>query len=126
MLCGIGFDVVETARFKRALEHRGERFLKRLFTESEIHYCEKKRHKERHYAARFAAKEAALKALGLGWPQGIKWTDLEVVSPPGGGRPQLHLRGRAKEKALVLGSKKVFLSISHAPSYAVSQVILTD
>ena len=83
MILGFGVDVCEIARIRRALEGpAGDRFLARVFTEGERAYCEARR-KTRFasYAARFAAKEAAMKALGTGWGQGVGWREFEEGFP---------------------------------------------
>ena len=59
-----GTDIIEISRIKESIEDLGEHFLKRVFTDKEIEFCEsKKAQKYEHYAARFAAKEAAFKAI---------------------------------------------------------------
>lgn len=59
-----GTDIIEIKRIKNSIEKLGDKFIKKIFTEKEISYCEnKKNQKYQHYAARFAAKEAAFKAL---------------------------------------------------------------
>lgn len=123
MVIGIGIDLVEIKRIKASVERSGERFLRRVYTEAEINYCESKRHKYQHYAARFAAKEAAFKALGTGWAQGIAWRDVEVVKETSG-RPRLALHGRALDLARERGATGAEVSLSHSDEYAVAQVIL--
>lgn len=78
---GIGIDLVDISRIERALERR-PRLATRLFTEREIEYAGSRRRPARHLAARFAAKEAVVKALGLG--PGICIREIEVIpgSPP--------------------------------------------
>jgi holo-[acyl-carrier protein] synthase len=122
MVVGIGVDLVETARIAEGIEQHGERFTRRLYTPGEIAYCEKFRSKAERYAARFAAKEAAFKALGTGWREGVRWLDVEVVNQPNG-KPELLLHGRAEELARALGVARMSISISHADHYAVVQVI---
>ena len=78
-IVGIGSDLIEISRFTEAGERHGDRFYHRLFTSEEIAYCESRGRPGEHYAARFAAKEAALKALGLGWSGGVTWLDVEVI-----------------------------------------------
>src|SRR5436309_2347002 len=75
MIVGLGVDVCDVARIRRALEGRaGARFQARVFTAAEQAYCEaRRRGRFASYAARFAAKEAAMKALGTGWAQGVGW-----------------------------------------------------
>jgi holo-[acyl-carrier protein] synthase len=67
MIVGTGIDIAEVPRIREAIERHGERFLKRIFTEGEIQYCESKANRVERYAARFAAKEAGMKAIGTGW-----------------------------------------------------------
>jgi len=124
MIVGTGVDIVEVARVQAALQRYGKRFAARLFTPAEITYCERFAMKAaERYAARFAAKEAAFKALGVGWHNGIRWLDVEVTHQPNG-RPELTLHGKARELGERLGVATVLVSLSHADRYAVAQVIL--
>jgi holo-[acyl-carrier protein] synthase len=122
MIVGTGVDIMETARFEEALQRHGERFAKRVCTPAEIAYCEKFKNPAERLAARFAAKEAAFKALGTGWSEGVRWVDVEIAHSPGG-KPELILRGRAKEIASLLGVARAAVSISHSDRYVVAQVI---
>ncbi len=79
MIVGLGVDITEVDRIEAAIERRGRPFLERLFTPSEIAYCETHRHRAERFAGRFAAKEAAMKALGTGWARGVRWVDIEVT-----------------------------------------------
>ena len=122
MIVGTGVDIAETSRIDKALERHGERFSKRIYTPGEIAYCEKFKNRAERYAARFAAKEAAFKALGTGWRDGVRWLDVEVVHQPSG-KPELLLTGRAAEVARQIGVTRSEVSISHANHYVVAQVI---
>ena len=121
MIVGTGIDLVETARLKEALKRHREHFVRRLYTPAEIAYCERFKNQAERYAARFAAKEAAFKALGTGWREGVRWLDVEVTHLASG-KPQLVLTGRAKELAEELGVTRAEISISHADHYAVATV----
>lgn len=123
MIVGTGVDIAETARLEQALERHGERFVKRLYTPREIAYCERFKNRAERYAARFAAKEAAFKALGTGWAEGVRWLDVEITHQPSG-KPELALTGRAEELARQLGVTRAAVSISHSDRYVVAQVIL--
>jgi len=123
MIVGTGVDIVEVPRVAAAIERFGKRFLERIYTEAEIRYCQSRRNSTERFAARFAAKEAALKALGTGWRQGIAWKEVEVRREPGG-RPTVHFHGRAAEVAERLGMKHASLSLSHTAEQAIAQVIL--
>jgi len=113
---------METARVEEALQKHGERFAKRVCTPAEIAYCEKFKNQAERLAARFAAKEAAFKALGTGWREGVRWVDVEITHSPSG-KPELILRGRAEEIARRLGVTRTAVSISHSDRYVVAQVI---
>ena len=83
MIVGTGVDVVEIARFERAWTRRGAGFLRRVFTALETRDCLGRPGAARALALRFAAKEAAMKALGTGWGQGVRWTEIECAAAPG-------------------------------------------
>ena len=123
MIVGTGVDIAETSRIEQVIESHGERFPKRIYTPAEIEYCERFKNKAERYAARFAAKEAAFKALGTGWREGIRWLDVEVTHLPSG-KPELVLTGRALEIARQLGVTRASVSISHSDRYVVAQVIM--
>jgi holo-[acyl-carrier protein] synthase len=123
MIVGTGVDIAETSRIEAVFERHGDRFSRRLYTPEEIAYCEKFKNKAERYAARFAAKEAAFKALGTGWRNGVRWLDVEVTHLASG-KPELVLTGRALEVARGLGVTRSSISISHSDRYVVAQVIL--
>ena len=122
-IVGTGVDLVEVARIAASIERFGERFLKRVFTDNEIRYCQSKHNFAERFAARFAAKEAALKAIGTGWRGGVAWREVEVRREPGG-RPTIAFAGRAGEYATQLGMRTASLSLSHTAEHAIAQVIL--
>jgi holo-[acyl-carrier protein] synthase len=123
MIVGTGIDISEVPRIAESIQRFGDRFLRRIFTEGEIKYCESKANRIERYAARFAAKEAAMKALGTGWSRGVRWRDIEVSRQPGS-RPTIKFHGKAAEFAAKLKATNVALSLSHTPQQAIAQVIL--
>jgi len=123
VIVAIGIDLVEIARIEEVFNRRGERFRVRVFTEDEIIYCERRASKLASYAARFAAKEAAMKALGTGWAEGVGWRDVEVVSGPSGA-PSLNLHGRALERMHEIGATKALVSLTHSGDLAMAEVLL--
>ncbi len=126
MIVGSGIDVVEISRIERALERTGGRFARRVFTPQEIAACEARRRPALHFAVRFAAKEAAMKALGTGWSQGVRWVDIETV--PDSQRPSaplcLQLHGRAAEHAVHSGTSRCHLAVSRSRTHALAMVVL--
>jgi len=123
MILGTGIDIAEVPRIAASIKRFGDRFLRRVFTEAEIRYCDTKANRVERYAARFAAKEAAMKAIGTGWNHGVAWRDVEVCRMPDG-RPTITFHGKAAEFAARLGAKNIALSLSHSEQYAIAQVIL--
>lgn len=122
MIVSTGIDIVEIEEMRRAIERGGERLLSRIFTPAEQEYCEAYAARFEHYAGRFAAKEAALKALGTGWAQGVAWKDVEVVNQESGA-PLLRLINRAAQLAGELGVDRIHLTLTHSARSAVAQVI---
>jgi holo-[acyl-carrier-protein] synthase len=119
MIKGIGIDIVETARLKDAIQKWGEKFLKKIFNDSEILYCYKKRNNFECLAARFAAKEAFIKALSdLEYdgkmPRLIDIVIMNHVS----GKPYLSISEDLLERYIIN------LTLSHERHYAVAMVIL--
>jgi holo-[acyl-carrier protein] synthase len=94
VIVGIGSDLIDIRRVEKTLERHGERFIARVFTETEKRKSEGRRQREASYAKRFAAKEACAKALGTGIARGVFWRDMGVVNLPGG-KPTMHLTGGA-------------------------------
>src|SRR3984893_13882634 len=116
-ILGIGTDIIECPRIGKMIEQHGELFLRRVYTEREIRYCQSRKHAIEHFAGRWAAKEAILKALGTGWSREIAWTDVEVRNSFAG-EPKVHVCGGAKDAALKRGIGDILISISHCRTYA--------
>lgn len=125
MIVGLGLDIAEIDRIEAAIKRHGAPFLERIYTANEVAYCEKHKNKYERYAARFAAKEAAMKALGTGWSNGVRWRDIEVVRAASG-KPSLHLEGKAGEVAMKLGVKNIALTITHSGNLALAEVIFEN
>jgi holo-[acyl-carrier protein] synthase len=123
MIYGIGIDIVSIVRIERMLERWGSLFTSRVFTPTEVAFCEGRSKPGQHFALRWAAKEAMLKALGLGLRGGIKWTDIEVVNDRLG-RPSFSVHNEAKGCLMDRNIKRASVSISHEKDYGVAQVVL--
>ena len=119
----VGVDLIEVARVERVLERYGERFLERVYTPGELLYT---RGRGPELAVRFAAKEAVSKALGVGMRlmarDGIYWRDVEVLGDRRG-RPEVHLTGRAAQRAAELGITQWAISLSHTREQAIAFVV---
>ncbi|HEY3306641.1 MAG TPA: holo-ACP synthase [Candidatus Binatia bacterium] len=129
MIVSVGVDMIEVARIQRALEDSaiGKRFRDRVYTESEIAYCETKkgRGKYQSYAGRFAAKEAAMKALGAGWGSRVSWLNIEVVRGPRG-KPEIALHNHTSAFAEKIGIRRLLVSITHTNDHALAYVLAQD
>ncbi|KIE42143.1 holo-[acyl-carrier-protein] synthase [Geobacter anodireducens] len=123
MIFGTGIDIVDITRFDRLVEEGNVRLFERLFTPHEMEYCAGKARSAQHYALRFAAKEAFLKACGLGLREGMTWHDVEVVNDALG-KPELKLHGKALKLVTDLSLSRTFVSLSHDGAYAVALVVL--
>src|ERR1700709_1913135 len=94
MILGLGSDITDARRIAQVIERHGERFLARIFTDTERAKAERRKNRAETYAKRFAAKEACSKALGTGIRAGVWWRDMGVVNLPSG-RPTIKLTGGA-------------------------------
>jgi holo-[acyl-carrier protein] synthase len=109
-MIGIGVDLCEVDRMRAVLE-RTPRLRERLFTDAEQAYCDVRRDPTERYAARFAAKEAVLKAMGVG-VGACKWREIEVASAESGA-PSLLLHGGAQRLADERGIGQWRLTMTH-------------
>lgn len=124
MRVGCGVDLIETSRIEKAI-NTNERFRADVFTGAEITYCEAKnagRHES--YAARFAAKEAFLKALGIGLFAGASLKEIEIVNDKMIGAPQINMTGGAAEIYNQKGGVSISVSLSHSGGFAIATVVV--
>ena len=123
-IIGLGTDIVEISRLKKALENNQEHFVSRVYTSAESALAESKKNSVACYAGRWAAKEAAAKALGCGIGKNCSFTDIEILNDPAG-KPLMTFSGNAEKLAVSLGINDIKVSISHEINYAVATVILS-
>ena len=122
MIVGLGIDMTELARIRAAHARFGRRFLEKFLAPGELAALAP--HPPIAFlAGRFAAKEAAVKALGTGFAEGISMLDVEVLRRPSG-QPELRLSGSAARRAEALGVKSMHLSLSHERDIAGAVVVL--
>jgi holo-[acyl-carrier protein] synthase len=130
MILGLGSDICDITRIETALARFGQRFITRVFTESEIRRAERRsgRNRAGTYAKRFAAKEACAKALGTGFARGVFMSDLSVVNMPGG-QPTMRLSGGAATRLQELTpaglQPRIDLTMTDEYPYAYAQVIIS-
>ena len=97
MILGIGTDLANIDRIAATLERFGDRFVTRVFTDTERRKADRRKDRAGTYAKRWAAKEACSKALGTGLRMGIAWRDMAVSNLPTG-QPVMHLTGWAADR----------------------------
>ncbi len=119
MQIACGTDIIEISRIKESIENTNEKFLEKIYTESEIRYCESKNeNKYQHYAARFAAKEAVFKALSKCLEEKhVDWKNIETVNDENG-RPKINFVNKELEEI-----ESIDISLSHCKGYAVANVV---
>ncbi len=123
MIVGIGTDIVDVQRIRAAVDEYGERFLTKIFTPTEISYCEHfGETRFLHYAARFAAKEAFSKAIKTGMRDGMSFKVVGVVNQPSG-EPRIELFGTMQER---WGSHTIHVSLSHTSTVALAVVVMEE
>jgi holo-[acyl-carrier protein] synthase len=112
---GIGIDITEVTRLRKAIEKWGDSFSRRIFTENELKSAQPKVNKYQHLAGRFAAKEAIFKAVG---DPNIGFKDIEIYNDDAG-KPFCRFSS-GKARNIIIN-----VSISHVKTYAVANAIAT-
>lgn len=123
MIYGIGTDIVKVARMQRNLERWGNRFAKRILTSSEFDDFSVTTKKANFLAKRFAAKEAASKAMGLGFQDGLELKHISIIHEKNG-KPLFKFYGFAKNFLAVNKINASHLSLSDEKEYAIAFVTL--
>ena len=124
---GIGTDIVNIKRMEKLLKKNNKTFKQRVFSESEIRYCDKKKNSSSYYSKRFAAKEALSKALGTGIRKGINLKDIEI-SNDNYGKPSIKLKGSTRKflKEKINSNKySIHLSLSDDLPWAQATVVIS-
>jgi holo-[acyl-carrier protein] synthase len=115
---GVGIDIEDVDRIRKAIETHGTRFVNRILTQAEQDACMHRDDWPQRVAARWCAKEAVAKALG----GGMSWTDVEILNHASG-QPYVNLKGRA---ATLAGNGTVHISLTHTASQAAAIAIFVD
>jgi holo-[acyl-carrier protein] synthase len=128
MILGLGSDITDVRRVAKVIERHGDRFLTRVFTESERKRADRRKNRVETYAKRFAAKEACSKALGTGIRGGVWWRDMGVINLPSG-KPTMKLTGGALKRLEAITpagyEPQIDLTISDEGPMAVAFVIIS-
>lgn len=118
-MIAIGSDIVEIARLQSVFERQGEKFVKRILTDTEYALFQVKTDPLRYLAKRFAGKEAVVKALGTGIGNGVSWQDIEIANNVFGA-PIVQLRAGAQQQLSQLGGTNMLLTLSDEQHYAIA------
>jgi holo-[acyl-carrier protein] synthase len=125
VIIGIGNDIVDIRRIEKTLERFDERFIARVFTDTERQKSERRATRAASYAKRFAAKEACSKALGTGLRMGTAWRDMGVVNLPSG-QPTMRLTGKCLRRleSLTPPGMKAVVHVTLTDDYPMAQAIV--
>ncbi|NQV48011.1 MAG: holo-ACP synthase [Rhodospirillaceae bacterium] len=125
MIIGIGSDLIDIRRIEKTLERFGDRFIDRIFTDTERQKSEKRANRVESYAKRFAAKEACSKALGTGFRRSVFWRDMGVVNLSSG-KPTMELSGGARKRLteLLPTGSTAQIDVSLTDDYPLAQAIV--
>jgi holo-[acyl-carrier protein] synthase len=125
MIIGIGNDIIDIRRIEKSIARHGQRFIDRIYTETEKLKSERRAQRIPSYAKRFAAKEACSKALGTGLSHGVYWRDMGVVNLPSG-KPTMRLTNGAEQqlRRLVPEGKTAVLHLTMTDEYPYAQAIV--
>ena len=123
-IIGNGVDIVENRRIQKSIKN--EKFLKRIFSISEIKDSKKLQNKTSFFAKRFAAKEAFVKSIGTGFRYGINFNDISIKNKSSG-KPEIHINNKIKvllKKKFKLKRFKIFLSLADENKHSIAFVII--
>jgi len=120
---GIGVDTVNIDRIKKIHEKYGQHFVDKILNPSEIEFFKNSEDQNRFLANRFAGKEAASKALGTGFSQGVTWKDFGVINKPSG-QPELILSNKLKKLFITKGITSSHISLTDEKPFSMAFVVL--
>ena len=114
-------QVLKIQSFQKLIEQAGENFIRQHYTTIERSISDTRKRRIQYLAGRWAAKNAIANILGLDPKRSNSWLDIEILRLPTG-QPSVTLLDRCQQKAIRLGIKQWFISISHTSTYAVASV----
>lgn len=127
MILGIGADLADIRRIEATLARFGDRFVSRVFTETEQARSERRADRAASYARRWAAKEACAKALGTGLRMGVAWREMGVVNLRSG-QPSMMLEGGAAARLAAMTPEgrtaRIHVTLTDDPPYAQAFVVI--
>jgi holo-[acyl-carrier protein] synthase len=124
MIKGIGTDIAAIGRIREMIRKYGDHFLRKVFTDAEIDFCNRKVDAVVHFTGRWAAKEAFYKALPMSCQRFSSWKRIQIVALSGSGRPVIEICGdRLRERIAREAISTFHVSISHEKEYCIGFVV---
>lgn len=116
-IVGLGSQVMECARVRKLIEQHGEVFLKQVYTDREVQFCNGKSRTTEQFTALWAAKEAVFRALGTTWKRGMNWNDVEVQCEATGAQ-HVVVSGATAELMAARGVSQIMLTTAFCREFA--------
>ena len=121
-IVGLGTQVMECARVRQLLDEHADVFLKQVYTDREVRFCNGKKQTTEQYTALWAAKEAVFRALGTTWKRGMSWTDVEIACE-NGNPPHAVVSGATRELMVARGVNHILLTMAFCRTFATATAI---
>ena len=121
-IVGLGTQVMDCARVRKLIDQHAEAFLKQVYTDREVRFCNDRRQTTEQFTSLWAAKEAVFRALGTTWKRGMNWTDVEVICD-NGGPPQVVVSGPTRELMASRGVTQILLTTAFCREFATATAI---
>jgi len=121
-ILGLGSQVMDCARVRKMIDQHAEAFLKQVYTDREVRFCNGKKQTTEQFTALWAAKEAVFRSLGTTWKRGTNWTDVEIVAE-NGSAPQVVVSGATRELMTARGVTQLMLTTAFCREFATATVI---
>ena len=121
-ILGLGTQVLECARVRQLLDEHADAFLRQVYTDREVRFCNGRKQTTEQFTALWAAKEAVFRALGTTWKRGTSWTDVEIVCEAGQA-PRAVLSGATGELQAARGANQLLLTMAFCRSFATATAI---
>ncbi len=121
-IVGLGTQVMECTRVRRLIDQHAETFLKQVYTDREVQFCNGKKQTTEQFTALWTAKEAVFRALGTTWKRGTNWADVEVVCE-NGGAPQVVVSGPTAELMAARGVTQILLTMAFCRQFATATAV---
>ena len=125
MVVWLGVDIIQNSRMDGLIDKWGEKFISKVFTDTERNFINKAKNKNQRYAANYAVKEAFVKALGTGFKKGVKFQNIEVKRDKSV-KPFIDTFVDTKSLVEEKGINKIHTTISHEKEYSVAVVIFEN